>query len=86
MQLTEAVRASQKFGGVDLTHTLARIEASFGGSTVETCSYGRCFHLDNSAGNERARRVLARVRQRTFAPFSASKRWRNEAEFVLRRG
>lgn len=38
MQLTEAVRALQKFGGADLTRTLARIEASLNGTTVETCS------------------------------------------------
>lgn len=38
MELTDAVVALQKFGGEDLTRTLAKIELSLIGTTNETCS------------------------------------------------
>ncbi len=38
MELAEAVAALQKFGGADLTRTLARIEASLDGATADTCA------------------------------------------------
>ena len=42
MELSEAVIALQKFGGADLTRTLARIEASLNGTTVDTCANALC--------------------------------------------
>src|ERR1700730_10679303 len=38
MELSEAVAALQKFGGADLTRTLARIEASLDGATADNCA------------------------------------------------
>lgn len=38
MELSEAVTALQNFGGADLTLTLARIEASLRGTTIDNCA------------------------------------------------
>ena len=38
MDLRDAVAALQKFGGMDLTSTLARVESALEGTTAETCS------------------------------------------------
>jgi len=49
MELSEAVIALQKFGGADLTRTLAKIEASLTGTTMDTCANALCAC---GAGNE----------------------------------
>src|ERR1039458_1974305 len=49
MELSEAVIALQRFGGADLTRTLAKIEASLTGTTRDTCANALCAC---GAGNE----------------------------------
>ena len=49
MELSEAVIALQRFGGADLTRTLAKIEASLTGTTMDTCANALCAC---GAGNE----------------------------------
>jgi hypothetical protein len=52
MELTDAVVALQKFGGEDLTRTLAKIELSLIGTTNESCSntLSTCGAEDNVLG------------------------------------